>query len=162
MAEDLIRRGITTARRLGVHGRSNGGLLTGNMLVRRPDLFAAVLIGVPLLDMQRYSKLLAGASWVAEYGDPDKPEEWAFLKTYSPYHNVDPEANYPVPLIFTSTSDDRVHPGHARKMTAKLESLGFEVIYYENLEGGHAGASNNRQTAFFTALNCTYLWDRLS
>lgn len=162
VAEDLIRRGITTARRLGVYGRSNGGLLTGNMLVRRPDLFAAVLIGVPLLDMQRYSKLLAGASWVAEYGDPDNPQEWAYLKSYSPYHNVDPEANYPVPLIFTSTADDRVHPGHARKMTAKLESLGFEVIYYENLEGGHAGASNNPQTAFFTALTYTYLWDRLS
>ena len=162
VAEDLIRRGITTAKKLGVHGRSNGGLLTGNMLVRRPDLFAAVLIGVPLLDMQRYNKLLAGASWMAEYGDPDKPEDWAFLKAYSPYHNIDPEASYPVPLIFTSTKDDRVHPGHARKMAAKLESLGFEVIYYENLEGGHAGASNNPQTAFFTALNYAYLWDRLS
>lgn len=161
VAEDLIRRGITTSAKLGVHGRSNGGLLTGNMLVRRPELFAAVLIGVPLLDMFRYNKLLAGASWVAEYGDPDKPEDWAFLKDYSPYHNIDPAAKYPVPLIFTSTKDDRVHPGHARKMAAKLESYGFEVIYYENLEGGHAGASNNPQTAFFTALNYAYLWDRL-
>ncbi len=162
VAEDLIRRGITTPSKLGVHGRSNGGLLTGNMLVRRPDLFAAVLIGVPLLDMHRYNKLLAGASWVAEYGDPDNPDDWAFLKNYSPYHNIDPNGTYPVPLIFTSTKDDRVHPGHARKMAAKLESFGFEVIYYENLEGGHAGASNNPQTAFFTALNYAYLWDQLT
>ena len=162
VAEDVIRRGITTSSQLGVHGRSNGGLLTGNMLVRRPDLFAAVLIGVPLLDMYRYNKLLAGASWVAEYGDPDIAEDWAFLKNYSPYHNIDPNGSYPVPLVFTSTKDDRVHPGHARKMAAKLESYGFEVIYYENLEGGHAGASNNPQTAFFTALNYAYLWDRLS
>jgi prolyl oligopeptidase len=161
VAEDLIRRGITSAARLGIHGRSNGGLLTGAMLTRRPDLFGAVLIGVPLLDMRRYNKLLAGASWMAEYGDPDKPEDWEFIKTYSPYHNVDAQASYPVPLIFTSTKDDRVHPGHARKMAAKLEDLGFEVIYYENLEGGHAGASNNPQTAFFTALNYAYLWDRL-
>lgn len=161
VAEDLIRRGVTSAAKLGVHGRSNGGLLTGAMLTRRPDLFGAVLIGVPLLDMRRYNKLLAGASWMAEYGDPDKPEEWEFIKTYSPYHNIDPKAAYPVPLIFTSTKDDRVHPGHARKMAAKLEDFGFEVIYYENLEGGHAGASNNPQTAFFTALNYVYLWDRL-
>lgn len=161
VAEDLIRRGVTSPARLGVHGRSNGGLLTGAMLTRRPDLFGAVLIGVPLLDMRRYNKLLAGASWMAEYGDPDKPEEWEFIKTYSPYHNIQPDAKYPVPLIFTSTKDDRVHPGHARKMTARLEELGFEVIYYENLEGGHAGASNNPQTAFFTALNYAYLWDLL-
>jgi prolyl oligopeptidase len=161
VAEDLIRRGITSPTRLGVHGRSNGGLLTGAMLTRRPDLFGAVLIGVPLLDMRRYHKLLAGASWMAEYGDPDNPQDWEFLKTYSPYHNLDPAANYPVPLIFTSTRDDRVHPGHARKMAARLEELGFEVIYYENLEGGHAGASNNPQTAFFTALNYAYLWERL-
>jgi prolyl oligopeptidase len=162
VAEDLIRRGITSPSKLGVHGRSNGGLLTGAMLTRRPDLFGAVLIGVPLLDMRRYNKLLAGASWMAEYGDPDKPEEWAFIKTYSPYHNIKADAKYPVPLIFTSTKDDRVHPGHARKMAARLEELGFEVIYYENLEGGHAGASNNPQTAFFTALNYAYLWDRLA
>lgn len=162
VAEDLIRRGVTSPARLGIHGRSNGGLLTGAMLTRRPDLFGAVLIGVPLLDMRRYNKMLAGASWMAEYGDPDKPEDWEFLKGYSPYHNVDAKANYPVPLIFTSTKDDRVHPGHARKMAARLEDLGFPVIYYENLEGGHAGASNNPQTAFFTALNYAYLWDRLA
>jgi prolyl oligopeptidase len=161
VAEDLIARGVTSPSRLGIHGRSNGGLLTGAMLTRRPDLFGAVLIGVPLLDMRRYSKLLAGASWMAEYGDPDQPEDWAFLKVYSPYHNVTREAEYPIPLIFTSTKDDRVHPGHARKMAARMEELGHTVFYYENLEGGHAGASNNAQTAFFTALNYAYLWDRL-
>lgn len=161
VAEDLIARGITSPSKLGIHGRSNGGLLTGAMLTRRPELFKAVLIGVPLLDMQRYSKLLAGASWMAEYGDPDNPEDWEFLKSYSPYHNLDPSKRYPVPLIFTSTKDDRVHPGHARKMAAKMEEMGFETIYYENLEGGHAGASNNPQTAFFTALNYAYLWDLL-
>lgn len=162
VAEDLISKGVCSAATLGIHGRSNGGLLTGAMLTRRPELFGAVLIGVPLLDMRRYNKLLAGASWMAEYGDPDNPKDWEFLKTYSPYHNIDPEKSYPVPLIFTSTKDDRVHPGHARKMAAKMEELGFEVIYYENLEGGHAGASNNPQTAFFTALNYAYLWDRLT
>lgn len=161
VAEDLIRRGVCSPATLGIHGRSNGGLLTGAMLTRRPELFGAVLIGVPLLDMRRYHRLLAGASWMAEYGDPDRPEDWAFLRTYSPYHNLRADRSYPVPLIFTSTKDDRVHPAHARKMTAKMESMGLGVISFENLEGGHAGASNNQQTAFFTALNYTYLADRL-
>ena len=111
--------------------------------------------------MQRYHKLLAGGSWMAEYGDPDKPEDWAFLKSYSPYHNIESEKKYPVPLIYTSTKDDRVHPGHARKMTAKMTSQGHKVEYYENLEGGHAGASNNPQTAYFTALSYSYLLERL-
>lgn len=162
VAEDLIHRGFTIPAQLGIHGRSNGGLLTGTMFTRRPDLFQAVIIGVPLLDMARYTKLLAGASWAAEYGDPDNPDDWAFIKTYSPYHTIDPQARYPVPLIYTSTKDDRVHPGHARKMTARLEELGFPVIYYENIEGGHAGAADNTQAAFITALNYAYLWDRLS
>lgn len=162
VAEDLVRRGITTSAHLGIHGRSNGGLLMGAMLTRRPELFKAVLVGVPLLDMARYNKLLAGASWVAEYGDPDKPADWDFIKAYSPYHNLHGDRSYPVPLIFTSTKDDRVHPGHARKMAARMEEMGFEVIYYENTEGGHAGAADNAQTAFFTALNYSYLWDRLS
>ena len=111
--------------------------------------------------MQRYHKLLAGGSWMAEYGDPDKPEDWAFLKSYSPYHNIESEKKYPVPLIYTSTKDDRVHPGHARKMTAKMTSQGHKVEYYENLEGGHAGSSNNPQTAYFTALSYSYLLERL-
>lgn len=162
VAEDLVQRGITTSAHLGIHGRSNGGLLMGAMLTRRPELFKAVLVGVPLLDMSRYHKLLAGASWVAEYGDPEKPEDWNFIKAYSPYHNLHGDKSYPVPLIFTSTKDDRVHPGHARKMAARMEEMGFEIMYYENTEGGHAGAADNAQTAFVTALNYSYLWDRLS
>ena len=161
VAEDLIAKGITSPQHLGIHGRSNGGLLTGATLMRRPDLYGAVLVGVPLLDMQRYHKLLAGASWVAEYGNPDKPEDWAFLKEYSPYHNIKPLEDYPAPLFYTSTKDDRVHPGHARKMAAKMMALGHEVEYYENLEGGHAGSSNNPQTAFLTALSYSYLLEHL-
>lgn len=162
VAKDLVARGYTTAERLAVHGASNGGLLTGNMLVRSPHLFGAVLIGVPLLDMKRYHKLLAGASWMAEYGDPDKPEEWEFLESYSPYHKVKREAKYPPVLLYTSTKDDRVHPGHARKMVAKLREYGHTVDYYENLEGGHAGVSNNKQQAYLTALIYSYLWEKLS
>lgn len=161
VAEDLIERGITSPEHLGIHGRSNGGLLMGAALTRRPDLYSAVLIGVPLLDMQRYHKLLAGASWVGEYGDPDNPKDWAFLKTYSPYHNLKPSGDYPTPLIYTSTKDDRVHPGHARKMTARMMEQGHQVEYYENVEGGHAGSSNYAQLAHLTALSYTYLWDRL-
>lgn len=161
VAQDLIKRKITSPQHLGIHGRSNGGLLMGAAMTRRPDLYEAVLVGVPLLDMKRYTKLLAGASWIAEYGDPDKPEDWAFLKTYSPYHNLDPSKDYPVPLLYTSTKDDRVHPGHARKMAAKMTDQGHRVEYYENLEGGHAGSSNNAQTAYVTALSYSYLWERL-
>ena len=161
IAEDLITRRITSPRHLGIHGGSNGGLLTGAMLTRCPELFGAVLIGVPLLDMRRYNKLLAGASWMAEYGDPDKPEEWEFIKQYSPYHNLFSDAPYPIPLIYTSTKDDRVHPGHARKMTAKMQEMGYDTYYYENLEGGHAGVTNNKQRAHLTALIYSYLWERL-
>jgi prolyl oligopeptidase len=161
VAEDLIAKGVTSPDHLGISGSSNGGLLTGATLTRRPDLYGAALIGVPLLDMKRYHKLLAGASWMGEYGDPDDPADWAFLKTYSPYHNIKPDGDYPVPLIHTSTKDDRVHPGHARKMTARMMSHGHEVEYYENIEGGHAGSSNNAQRAYFAALSYSYLWDRL-
>ena len=161
VAEDLIARGITTPRHLGIHGASNGGLLAGAALTRRPELYNGVLIGVPLLDMKRYHLLHSGASWMAEYGDPDNPEDWAFIKDYSPYQNIESERLYPVPLLYTSTKDDRVHPGHARKMAAKMLSMGHEVEYYENLEGGHAGASNNPQVAYFKALSYTYLLDRL-
>ena len=157
VAEDLVRRGITTSRQLGVMGGSNGGLLTGNMLTMRPDLFGAVVSQVPLLDMRRYHQLLAGASWMAEYGDPDEPEEWAFIKGFSPYHNLDPEASYPPLLLTTSTRDDRVHPGHARKMAAKVAAQGHQVIYYENIEGGHAGAADNAQRAFMWALAFEFL-----
>ena len=145
VAEDLIARKVTSPEHLGISGRSNGGLLMGNMLTRRPDLFGAIVCGSPLLDMKRYSHLLAGASWMGEYGNPDVPEEWTFIRTFSPYHNVEKSAKYPRMLITTSTRDDRVHPGHARKMAAKMRDQGHNVIYYENIEGGHAAAADNTQ-----------------
>jgi len=157
VAEDLVRRKVTSPEHLGIMGGSNGGLLVGNMYVRRPDLFGAVVCQVPLLDMQRFNKLLAGASWMGEYGDPDKPDEWAFMRTFSPYHNVDRALTYPPILITTSTRDDRVHPGHARKMTALLLEEKKDVLYYENIEGGHGGAADNKQRAFMDALGWTFL-----
>ncbi len=161
VAEDLIRRQVTSPKQLGIMGGSNGGLLMGNMLTMRPDLFAAIVCQVPLLDMQRYHKLLAGASWMAEYGNPDDPKEWDFIRTFSPYHNVRKDVRYPRILFTTSTRDDRVHPGHARKMAAKMKDLGHEVVYYENIEGGHGGAADNRQQAFMSALAYTFLWQQL-
>jgi prolyl oligopeptidase len=157
VAEDLIARKITSPKHLGIQGGSNGGLLMGNMLTRYPQLFGAVVCQVPLLDMQRYHMLLAGASWMAEYGDPDKPEEWAFIQAFSPYHNVKAEVDYPPVLFTTSTRDDRVHPGHARKMMARMKEQEHEVYYYENIEGGHGGAANNQQLAHMQALAYTFL-----
>ncbi len=162
VARDLVARGVTSPERLGVQGGSNGGLLTGNMLVRYPELIGAAVVQVPLLDMKRYSHLLAGASWTAEYGDPDDPEQWEFIRTFSPYHLVDADRTYPPVLLTTSTRDDRVHPGHARKMTARLLELGKDVTYYENIEGGHGGAATNAQAAHMTALAYTFLWQRLA
>ena len=162
VAEDLIRRKVTSPRRLGIKGGSNGGLLVGNMYARRPDLFGAVVCQVPLLDMRRFSVLLAGASWMGEYGNPDVPEEWAFIRGFSPYHLVERGRTYPPILITTSTRDDRVHPGHARKMTARLREFGLPVLYYENIEGGHGGAADNRQKAFMDALAYTFLERELS
>jgi prolyl oligopeptidase len=161
VAEDLIARKVTSPAHLGIKGGSNGGLLMGNMYTLRPDLFGAVVCQVPLLDMRRFNKLLAGASWMGEYGDPDKPEEWAFIRGFSPYHNVAKDREHPPILITTSTRDDRVHPGHARKMTALLESLGKDVLSYENIEGGHGGAADNRQKAFMDALGWTFLERKL-
>ena len=157
VARDLVARGITTPAQLGAQGGSNGGLLMGIMLTKYPELFGALVCQVPLLDMKRFHLLLAGASWVAEYGDPDDPEEWAFISEYSPYQNISAEKRYPPLLMTTSTRDDRVHPGHARKMTAALEAAGHEVSYYENIEGGHAGAADNAQTAFKSALAFSFL-----
>ena len=162
VAEDLVRRGVTEPRRLGVVGGSNGGLLTGNMLTRRPDLFGAVVAMVPLLDMRRYHLMLAGASWIAELGDPDEPDDWRFLQGISPYHNLRPEADYPPVLLTTSTRDDRVHPGHARKMAAKLRAMGHDVTFYENTEGGHGGAANNAQSAHVWALVYEFLHRKLT
>ena len=157
IAEDLIGRKVTSPQHLGIQGGSNGGLLVGVALTQRPDLFKAVVCQVPLLDMQRYNKLLAGASWVDEYGDPGKPEEWAYIEKYSPYHNVFADKKYPRVLFTTSTRDDRVHPGHARKMFAKMKAQGHDVVYYENIEGGHGGAADNRQLAYMSALTYSFL-----
>jgi prolyl oligopeptidase len=161
VADDLVRRKVTSPRRLGITGGSNGGLLVGNAMTMRPDLFGAVVCSVPLLDMRRYSRLLAGASWMGEYGDPDKPDEWAFIRTFSPYHNLRAGVRYPPTLFTTSTRDDRVHPGHARKMMARMMAAGQDVLYYENIEGGHGGAATNAQTAHIRALEYTFLRKRL-
>ena len=161
VAQDLITRKVTTPRHLGIMGGSNGGLLVGAAMTQRPDLFNAVVCQVPLLDMRRYNKLLAGASWMGEYGDPDKPAEWDFISKYSPYHNVSKDKKYPRVLFTTSTRDDRVHPGHARKMVALMQEQGHDVLYWENTEGGHAGAANNDQQAQMWALTYTFLWEQL-
>ena len=157
VAHAVIERGITSPERLGISGGSNGGLLVGNMYVRTPELFGAVVCQVPLLDMQRYHLLLAGASWMAEYGDPDNPDDWAYLQGYSPYHLIDPEVRSPPILLTTSTRDDRVHPGHARKMAARLAAAGKNVVYWENIEGGHGGAADADQQATMQALIFTFL-----
>jgi len=162
VAQDLIARRITRPSRLGIKGGSNGGLLMGVMFTQHPELFGAVVCQVPLLDMRRYNQLLAGASWMGEYGDPDDADQWAYIRRYSPYQNVRSGIAYPKILFTTSTRDDRVHPGHARKMVARMEALGVKTVwYYENTEGGHAGAADNRQAAFMNALEYTFLWDML-
>jgi prolyl oligopeptidase len=157
VASDLVERRITTVAQLGAQGGSNGGLLMGIMLTKYPELFGALVCQVPLLDMKRFHLLLAGASWVAEYGDPDNPDDWAFISEYSPYQNISADKRYPPVLVTTSTRDDRVHPGHARKMVAALEETSHQVWYYENIEGGHAGAADNAQTAFKSALSYSFL-----
>jgi len=134
----------------------------GNMYTTYPDHWGAVVCQVPLLDMKRFTKLLAGASWAGEYGDPDVPEQWAYLKQYSPYHNVDAEKSYPPILFTTSTRDDRVHPGHARKMAHLLADSNLTMAYYENIEGGHGGAANNKQQAFMRSLAYEFLWRNLT
>ncbi|MFI8341733.1 prolyl oligopeptidase family protein [Streptomyces sp. NPDC085639] len=163
VARDLTARDITTPAQLGIEGGSNGGLLMGAMLTRDPELFGAVVAHVPLLDMLRFHKLLAGASWIAEYGDPDSPADRPHLERISPYHQVRADGPaYPPLLLLTSTRDDRVHPGHARKMAARLREHGHPVLFHEHLGGGHAGATDHRQTAFNEALVHTFLWERLT
>lgn len=162
VAEDLIAKKVTSAQHLGAMGGSNGGLLAGVALTQRPDLFGAVVSQVPLLDMQRFNKLLAGASWMGEYGNPDLANEWNFIQKYSPYQNVKADVKYPPVLFITSTRDDRVHPGHARKMAAKMLDQGHQnVWYYENIEGGHGGAANNAQRADMSAIFYSFLWQTL-
>ncbi|HDR51759.1 MAG TPA: S9 family peptidase [Mariniphaga anaerophila] len=161
VAEDLIAKKITSPKKLGIYGGSNGGLLVGVGFTQRPDLYGAVVCAVPLLDMQRYNKLLAGASWMAEYGNPDIPEDWEYISKYSPYHNLKEGMDYPEVFFTTSTRDDRVHPGHARKMVAKMNDMGYKIYYFENIEGGHAGASTNEQRAKMNAQIYTYLQMKL-
>jgi prolyl oligopeptidase len=160
VAEDLIATHVTSPAHLGIEGGSNGGLLVGACFVQRPELFGAVACQVPLLDMKRYSHLLAGASWMAEYGDPDT-EDWNYMKKWSPYQNLDPNKSYPKVFFYTSTRDDRVHPGHARKMVAKMTDMGKPVYYYENTEGGHSAGANLNQRAYMMALTYAYLWKML-
>ena len=163
VARDLISRGVTSRERLGCVGGSNGGLLVGNMLTQYPELFGAVSCGVPLLDMRRYSKLSAGYSWIGEYGDPDVPEQWEFLKTFSPYHLLRDGVDYPETFIWTATSDDRVGPVQARKMAARMQAMGIpNVWFHEALEGGHAGASDNRQAAALQSRSQHFLWRALA
>ncbi len=157
VAEDLITRKITSPEHLGIMGGSQGGLLVGGAFVQRPELFKAVVCQVPLLDMKRYNKLLAGASWMAEYGNPDT-DDWEYMKQWSPYQNLDPKKDYPKVFFYTSTRDDRVHPGHARKMVAKMTDMNKPVYYYENTEGGHAAGANLNQRAYSWALTYAYLW----
>ncbi len=161
VAEELIAKKLTSPKHLGIEGGSNGGLLMGVMFTQRPDLFNAVVCAVPLLDMLRYDKLLAGASWVGEYGSPADPAEGAFLKGISPYHNIKPGVKYPEVFFVTSTKDDRVHPGHARKTAMRMQDQGHAFLYYENIDGGHSAAANLKETAKRLALQHTYLMQKL-
>ncbi|WP_417464431.1 prolyl oligopeptidase family serine peptidase [Kordiimonas sp.] len=161
VGEDLVSTGLTSPAHLGIRGGSNGGLLMGVMTTQRPDLWNAVICAVPLLDMMRFHTLLAGASWMGEYGNPDVPEEKEFILEYSPYQNVKADVDYPEVFFYTSTKDDRVHPGHARKMAAKMLGMDKPVIYYENTEGGHSAAANLKQKAFTDALQIVYALKKL-
>ncbi len=161
VAEDLVAAKITQPAQLGIMGGSNGGLLVGAVMLQRPELFGAVVCQVPLLDMKRYHLLLAGASWMGEYGNPDDPVEWAAMAKYSPYQSVKQGQKLPALLLITSTRDDRVHPGHARKMAARLIEFGYSPLYYENIEGGHGGAADNGQRADMSALEFSFLWRTL-
>jgi len=161
VAGDLVRRGVTQPERIAAEGGSNGGILISNMLTRYPERFGALFCTIPLIDMRRYSKLLAGASWIAEYGDPDNPDDWAFLQTYSAYHNAMPGRRYPPILLATTRKDDRVHPGHARKMAAKLQAMGYDAYFHEPAAGGHGSGRDNKERAAFTALGYAFLREKI-
>ena len=162
VARDLVKRGITTSRQLGIMGGSNGGLLVSANMVQAPELFGAVVCQVPLIDMIRYTKIGAGASWAAEYGDPARAADRAWIMRYSPYQNVSAQRRYPPVLFVTATSDDRVTPVHARKMAALMEAQGHEVLFYENTDGGHAAAADHKQAAEMWALSFVYLKQKLA
>lgn len=157
VAEDAIAAGFTTAKQLGIQGGSNGGLLVSVAYTQRPELYGAVICQVPLADMRRYHKLLAGASWMGEYGDPDVPEQWAYISQYSPYQNIRKGVTYPKVFFATSTKDDRVHPAHARKMAARMAEYDHPIYFYENIDGGHAGVANLKESAYRVALFMAYL-----
>jgi prolyl oligopeptidase len=164
VAADLVLRGVTRPGRVAAEGGSNGGILITNMLTRYPQRFGALFCTIPLIDMRRYAKLHAGASWIAEYGDPEDPGDWEFLSRVSAYHNAVPGRPYPPILIATSRRDDRVHPGHARKMAAKLQTMGYQAYFYEPAAGGHGYGKDNAERAAFTALGYNFLrraigWD---
>ncbi|WP_342709796.1 prolyl oligopeptidase family serine peptidase [Bradyrhizobium sp. B124] len=161
VAADLVRRGVTAPKRIAAQGGSNGGILITNMLTRYPERFGALFCTIPLIDMRRYTKLLAGASWIAEYGDPDKLEHWEWLKTYSAYHAATHGRKYPPILIATTRRDDRVHPGHARKMAAKLQAMGYEAYFYEPAAGGHGYGRDNRERAGFEVLGFRFLKSKI-
>ena len=161
VARDLAKRGITSPAHLGIEGRSNGGLLVGSTMLRHPELYGAVVCGNPLLDMRRYTKLLAGASWAGEYGDPDDAAQWAYISQYSPYQNLTGGKKLPAVMFYSTTRDDRVHPGHARKMAARMEALGYPVEYFENIEGGHHGPVVTEQLATRIARTYAFLWRQL-
>ena len=161
VAADLVRRGVTKPSRIAAEGGSNGGVLISNMLTRYPERFGALFCTIPLIDMRRYSKLLAGASWIAEYGDPDKPEDWAFIKEFSAYQAAVPGQKYPPILLATTRKDDRVHPGHARKMAAKLLAMGYEAYLHEPAAGGHGYGKDNKERAGFVALGYAFLREKI-
>ena len=157
IARDLVRRGVTTPSRIAAEGGSNGGLLIANMLTRYPECFGALFCTIPLIDMRRFHRLLAGASWIAEYGDPDLPGDWEFIRQFSAYHVAEPGRPYPPTLIATTRKDDRVHPGHARKMAAKLQAMGYGTLFHEPGAGGHGYGKDNAEIAAFTALGMAFL-----
>ncbi len=157
VAADLVRRGVTRPDRIAAEGGSNGGLLIANMLTRYPERFGALFCTIPLIDMRRYPKLLAGASWIAEYGDPDDKADWAFLGPLSAYHTAEPGRPYPPILLATTRRDDRVHPAHARKMAAKLQALGYDALFYEPAAGGPGYGKANAEVARFAALGRAFL-----
>jgi len=162
VARDLVARKITSVEHLAAQGGSNGGLLVGNMLTLYPQLFGAIACEVPLLDMKRYTKIAAGSSWIAEYGDPTDPKQWAFIRTFSPYQNVHKGVKYPPVIFLTTTRDDRVGPQHARKMAAKMLDWGDDVLFYENVEGGHGAGADSKQKARLYALAYAYLWQHVA
>ena len=161
IAQDLVTRGITVPTRIAAEGASNGGLLIANMLVRYPERFGALFCAIPLIDMRRYARLLAGASWISEYGDPAKPEDWAFIRTFSAYHLAESGRVYPPILIASSRSDDRVHPGHGRKMAAKLQAMGYDASYFEPATGGHGYGKDNEARARLAALGMRFLREKI-